>query len=114
MNFLRMEKWLSDRPDHTGAAAQQWLKELYQDNKLVRGELSIGGRLVDLKAVNMPVLNIYSETDTVIHPLASKALRAHVASKDYSEMPVSGGHIGIFVARSKKLSNGIADWLAKH
>jgi polyhydroxyalkanoate synthase subunit PhaC len=114
MNFLRMEKWLSDRPDHTGAAAQQWLKELYQENKLARGELSIGGRLVDLAGIDMPVLNIYSETDTVIHPLASKALRGRVASKDYSELPVSGGHIGIFVARSKKLSNSIADWLAKH
>ena len=114
MNFLRMEKWLSDRPDHTGAAAQQWLKELYQENKLVRGELSVDGRLVDLKAIDMPVLNIYSETDTVIHPLASKALRGHVGSKDYTELPVSGGHIGIFVARSKKLANGIVDWLAKH
>jgi polyhydroxyalkanoate synthase len=112
MNFLRMEKWLSDRPDHTGAAAQQWLKELYQQNKLARGELVIDGRLVNLKAVTMPVLNIYSETDTVIHPLASKAMRGRVASEDYSELPVSGGHIGIFVARSKKLSASIVDWLA--
>ncbi|MDE3225461.1 MAG: hypothetical protein KGN30_08635, partial [Nitrospirota bacterium] len=68
MNFLRMEKWLADRPDHPGAAAQQWLKELYQDNKLFRGELVIDGRLVDLGAVVMPVLNVYSETDTIIHP----------------------------------------------
>jgi polyhydroxyalkanoate synthase len=114
MNFLRMEKWLSDRPDHTGAAAQQWLKDLYQENKLARGELIINGRLVDLNAVAMPVLNIYSDTDTVIHPRASKAMRSRVGSKDYTELPVSGGHIGIFVARSKKLSNSIADWLGHH
>jgi polyhydroxyalkanoate synthase subunit PhaC len=80
----------------------------------VRGELSVGGRLVHLNAIDMPVLNIYSETDTVIHPLASKAMRGRVASKDYTELPVSGGHIGIFVARSKKLSNSIADWLGEH
>ena len=114
MNFLRMEKWLSDRPDHTGAAAQQWLKDLYQENKLARGELIINGRLVDLNAVAMPVLNIYSETDTVIHPRASKAMRSRVGSKDYTELSVSGGHIGIFVARSKKLSNSVADWLGHH
>jgi len=114
MNFLRMEKWLADRPDHPGAAAQQWLKELYQDNKLFRGEFVIDGRLVDLGAVVMPVLNIYSETDTIIHPLASKAMRCRVGSKDYSELPVSGGHIGILVARSKKLANSIATWLAQH
>ena len=102
------------RPDHPGAAAQQWLKELYQDNKLFRGELVIDGRLVDLGAVVMPGLNIYSESDTIIHPLASKAMRGRVGSKDYTELPVAGGHIGILVARSKKLGNSIATWLAQH
>jgi len=114
MNFFRMEKWLADRPDHTGAAAQQWLKELYQENRLFRGELVVDGRLVDLSEVDMPVLNIYSETDTIIHPLASKAMRGRVGAKDYTELPVSGGHIGILVARSKKLGDSIGSWLAQH
>ena len=59
MDFLRMEKWLADRPGHPGAAAQQWLKGYCQDNKRFRGEFVIDGRLVDLGAVVMPVLNIY-------------------------------------------------------
>ena len=33
-----MEKWLGDRPDQPGEFARQWLKDLYQDNKLVKGE----------------------------------------------------------------------------
>jgi polyhydroxyalkanoate synthase len=49
LNFLRMEKWIADRPHHPGEAAKQWLKDLYQDNKLVKGELELGGRKVDLK-----------------------------------------------------------------
>jgi len=114
MNYFRMEKWLADRPDHTGAAARQWLKELYQENKLFRGELVVDGRNVDLKAVNMPVLNVYSETDTIVHPLSSKAMRGRVGSENYEEFPVAGGHIGILVARSKKLCTKIADWLAEH
>ena len=36
LNFLRMEKWIADRPHHPGEAAKQWLKDLYQDNKLVK------------------------------------------------------------------------------
>ena len=40
MNFLRMEKWLADRPAHPGEAAKQWLKDLYQQNKLVKGSSS--------------------------------------------------------------------------
>lgn len=112
LNFLRMEKWLSDRPPHTGEAARQWLKDLYQENKLAKGELVIGGRKVDLKAVTMPVLNIYTETDHVIPAPASLAMRERVGTKDYTEAAVSGGHIGIFVSRNQqKLRDQIVGWL---
>lgn len=112
MNFLRMEKWLADRPAHTGEAARQWLKELYQQNKLASGELVIGGRKVDLKSITMPVLNIYTETDHVIPAPASLAMRQLVGSKDYTEAAVAGGHIGIFVSRAQqKLRELIVAWL---
>ena len=42
MNWLRMEKWIADRPDHPGEAAKQWVKDLYQQNKLVRNEWNSG------------------------------------------------------------------------
>src|SRR5919205_455329 len=44
LNFLRMEKWIADRPHHPGEAAKQWLKDLYQENKLVKSEFVLGGR----------------------------------------------------------------------
>jgi len=114
MNFLRMEKWLADRPAHTGEAARQWLKELYQENRLARGELVIGGQKVDLKSVTMPVLNIYTETDHIIPAPASVALRRWVGTGDYTEAAVAGGHIGIFVSRAQqKLRALIVDWLEK-
>jgi polyhydroxyalkanoate synthase len=114
LNFLRMEKWLADRPDHTAASARQWLKDLYQQNKLAKGELEIGGRQVDLKAITMPVLNIYTETDHIIPAPASKALNGKVGSQDYTEAPVPGGHIGVFVSRAQaKLRDQIVGWLEK-
>lgn len=112
LNFLRMEKWLADRPAHTAESARQWLKDLYQHNKLAEGTLQVGGRPVDLKAVTMPVLNIYSETDHIIPAPSSQVLGGKVGSTDYTETPVSGGHIGIFVARKQdKLREGIVSWL---
>ena len=114
MNFLRMEKWLADRPDHTAASARQWLKDLYQHNKLAKGELVIGGEQVDLQAITMPVLNIYTETDHIIPAPASTALRDKVGSRDYTEAPVPGGHIGVFVSRAQhKLRDQIVTWLEK-
>jgi polyhydroxyalkanoate synthase len=86
--FLRIEKWLYDQPDHPGEAARQWLEDLYQDNKLVRGELELGGQRVDLGNVRSPVLNIYAEQDHVVAPAAARALAQVVGTKDYTEESV--------------------------
>ena len=114
MNFLRMEKWLADRPAHPGGVARQWLDDLYRQNKLVRGEFEVVGRRVDLRQVTMPVLNIYTETDHIIPPPMTKALRQHVGSEDYTELAVKGGHIGVFVggAAQQTLRARVKEWLA--
>jgi len=116
LNWLRMEKWIADRPDHPGEAAKQWLKDLYQDNKLVRNELELDGRRVDLKQITMPVLNVYAKDDHIIPPATSRALGAVVGTKDYEELALPGGHVGVFVGgKSQKLfAPAVADFLRKH
>ena len=74
MNWLRMEKWIADRPDHPGEAAKQWMKDLYQQNKLVRNEWELDGHRVDLHNIRMPVLNVYAKDDHIIPPATSRAL----------------------------------------
>jgi polyhydroxyalkanoate synthase len=115
LNFLRMERWLADRPHQPGEVSRQWLKELYQDNKLIKDEFVLDGRTVRLRDITCPVLNIYTETDHIIPPEMSKALRGRVGSEDFTEVVLKGGHIGTFVsARSlDQLSGTIVDWLAK-
>ena len=56
-NFLRMEKWIFDSPDQAGEAFRQFAKDFFQQNKLVKGEVMIGDRRVNLHEVVMPVLN---------------------------------------------------------
>ncbi len=113
LNFLRMEKWIADRPDHPGEAAKQWLKDLYQQNKLVKNELELDGRRVDLGHITMPVLNVYAKDDHIIPPATSRALGPKVGTKDYTELALPGGHVGVFVGgKSQKLfAPGIADCL---
>jgi polyhydroxyalkanoate synthase len=116
MNFLRMEKWLADRPAHPGEAAKQWLKNLYQQNQLVEGTFELGGRRVQLERVTMPVLNVYAQDDHIIPPKSSQALKDHVGSKDYTELPLPGGHVGVFVSGKSQgiLGSGIVGWLKQH
>ena len=113
MNFLRMEKWLADRPHHPGEAAKQWLKELYQENRLANGNFVLSGRAVDLKSITAPVLNVFALDDHIIPPDCSRALGARIGSSDYTEIPLPGGHVGLFVSSKSqgKLSQSIADWL---
>jgi polyhydroxyalkanoate synthase len=114
MNFLRMEKWIADRPDHPGEAAKQWLKDLYQQNKLVRNELEIGGQRVDLGHLTMPVLNVYAKDDHIIPPATSRALAGKVGTADYTELALPGGHVGVFVGGKAQglFAPGVATWLA--
>jgi poly[(R)-3-hydroxyalkanoate] polymerase subunit PhaC len=114
LNFLRMEKWIADRPHHPGEAAKQWLKDLYQENKLIRNEFELGGRKVDLGKITMPVLNVFAQDDHIIPPATSQALGAQVGTKDYTELPLPGGHVGVFVGGKSQalLGSGIAKWLA--
>ena len=115
LNFLRMEKWIADRPHHPGEAAKQWLKELYQDNKLVENRLTIGGTRVDLGRIVCPVLNVYAEDDHIVPPATSRALGGKVGTDDYTELGLPGGHVGVFVGGKSQemLGPGIARWLAK-
>ena len=112
LNFLRMERWIADRPDHPGEVLRQWFKDLYQENKLIHNELYLGDRRVDLRDITMPVLNIYATGDTIIPVSCSRGVGKHFGTRDYTEVPVPGGHIGTFVgAKAQKiLTPTLADW----
>jgi polyhydroxyalkanoate synthase len=113
VNFLRMERWIADRPGHPGEVMRQWFKDLYQDNKLVRGELMLGDRRVELDRITMPVLNVYADGDVIIPTSCSRGLEGAFGTDDYSELAVPGGHIGTFVGgkAQKILAPSIAKWL---
>jgi polyhydroxyalkanoate synthase len=111
-NFLRMEKWIFDSPDQAGEAWRDFIRQFYQQNRLVRGEARVGDRIVDLQTITVPVLNIYARDDHLVPPDSSKALRGCVDSVDYTEREFPGGHIGIYVsAQARELPPAIATWL---
>ena len=116
LNWLRMEKWIADRPDHPGEAAKQWLKDLYQQNKLVRNEWELDGRRVDLGKITMPVLNVFALDDHIIPPATSRAIGPKLGTSDYTELALPGGHVGVFVGgKSQSLfAPGIAAFLGQH
>lgn len=113
LNFLRMEKWIFDSPDQAGEAFRHFIKDFYQGNKLIKSEVEIGAKLVDLSNICIPVLNIYAEQDHLVPPPSSLALEKYVGSNDYTVRSFPVGHIGIYVSSrvEKDLPSTIFDWL---
>jgi polyhydroxyalkanoate synthase len=113
MNFLRMEKWLFDGPDAAGEAYREFVRDFLRDNKLIKNEITIGGQLVDLGNLTMPILNCYATSDHLVPPPCSKALAEKAGTDDYTEMAIPAGHIGIYVGgkAQKMLAPGVAKWL---
>ncbi|MBE9007967.1 class III poly(R)-hydroxyalkanoic acid synthase subunit PhaC [Fortiea sp. LEGE XX443] len=113
LNFLRMEKWIFDSPDQAGEAFRQFIKDFYQGNKLIKGEVEIGAKRVDLSNICIPILNIYAEQDHIVLPASSLALEKYVASNDYTVRSFPVGHIGMYVSSrvQKDLPATIFDWL---
>ncbi len=113
--FLKMETWLSDRPDHPAGAARQWVLELYQRNALVAGQFALEGRRVDLGAITCPILNIVAAEDHIVPPPCARALAGLTASRDYRLLEVPTGHIGVFVSEKAKalVAPAVIDWLGR-
>ena len=112
-NFMYMEKWIFDSPDQAGETYRQFVRDFYKYNKLIKGEVELGGQKVDLKNITVPVLNIYAQDDHLVPPSASTPLKKYVGTKDYTELSFKGGHIGIYVSSSaqREVPPSIGKWL---
>ncbi len=112
-NFLRMEKWIFDSPDQAGEAYRQFIKDCYQKNLLIKNEMIIGGKKIDLKNIKMPLLNVMAEFDHLVPNEESKPLLGAISSIDKEEIIFPTGHIGIFVgSKSQKVvCPKISEWL---
>jgi len=111
-NFARMERWLGDGIDVAGETYRQFLEDIYQRNKLVRNELYLDGRHVDVNEIDMPVCQIVGEYDHLIPPAASKPFNDAVGSDDTTIIEFPTGHIGLSVSSGShaELWPDVADW----
>lgn len=114
-NFMRMEKWIFDSPDQAGEAYRQFIKDCFQNNRLMKGEMVVGDKKVNLKNIKCPILNVYALKDQQVPPSASKPLAELTGTTDYSEVTFNGGHIGMYVSgrANKEVPPAIGKWLSE-
>src|SRR5690606_7803366 len=93
-SFFVLETWANDNVDFPGAAYHRYIRDLYQNNELVRGEHHVAGRRVDLARIRCPVLVITASRDHICPPAAATALATHCGSREVERIEIPGGHVG--------------------
>ena len=102
--FLALSKWANEFTPFPGEFFRQWVKEFYQQNKLVRGELVLGGRSVDLSNIRCPLLVVGAKQDNITPPQCARALMDATASSDKEYIELPGGHISLIAGRGARRS----------
>jgi polyhydroxyalkanoate synthase subunit PhaC len=109
-----MNTWVTDNIPMAGAAYRQLIVDLYRNDRLMQGSLSIRGNMVDLKQLRANLLTVIAEGDHITPPCQSEAILSKVSSSDTEVYRVPGGHIGIMAGSSahKQTWPHIDHWLA--
>src|SRR5579875_318208 len=111
--WLAMSKWVNDGVPFPGAAFRQWIREFYQQNKLVKGEIKLRGCTVNLANITCPVLNIAGKRDHICTVPQAEATMRLVSSQDKEFYVVDAGHVGLLTGSDAKktLWPKISNWL---
>jgi polyhydroxyalkanoate synthase len=114
-NFVRMERWIFDSPDLPGETFREFIQWMFRENRLIKNELVLGGKKVDLKNITMPVLNIYGKYDHLVPPAACDQTTSKIGSTDKEDLCLDTGHIGIYVSSKtqRQFAPKIIRWLTE-
>jgi len=97
--FTALNKWANEYVAFPGEFFRQWVRDFYQDNKLYRGELRVGGRPVRLRSITCPTFVVGAREDYIAPPDCVRALIDAVASRDKEYVELPGGHISLIAGR---------------
>jgi len=91
----------------------EYLRGLYLNNALARGEFQADGRTVDLAAIKLPMFVVGTETDHVAPWKSVYKARGLTRSNDYTFLLTSGGHNAGIVSGPKhpRRRHRVRTWL---
>jgi len=114
-DFFAMETWLNDNIPVAGEMFRQFVKYCMQENRLIQGKLRIGEKLVNLRNITCPILNLTATQDHLVPCGQSLPFNDAVGSTDRKSINFPAGHIGLAVGSkaNRDLWPKVCDWLAE-
>ncbi len=113
-NWRIRNKWVNDQIPFPGECYRQVTKELMWENKLMKGELMLGGRRVDLGHFTAAVLNATAEYDHITPYAAARPITSIVGSTDKQDLALRGGHVSLIAGQNAilRLWPTVNEWLS--
>jgi polyhydroxyalkanoate synthase subunit PhaC len=121
--FLATEAWLYDSPPVIGEIYREFVEYCYKQNSLIKSKMRIAdtyndtGKIVNLKNITMPFLNVVAQKDDLVAPASSKALNDVLTeSRDKSIIEFNSGHVGLMIGKNahKELWPRVGEWIKNH
>ena len=114
-DFFAMEGWINDNVDVPGEVYREFVKYLYQQNRLVKGTMPVGKHTVNLRNINCPILNLMARNDDLVPCGMSAPFNDLVSSQDRKAITFPTGHIGLAVSSKsqRELWPQVVEWLAE-
>jgi polyhydroxyalkanoate synthase subunit PhaC len=109
-----MNTWVNDLTPLAGGAYRQLIQELYRENRLVKGTMTLRGERVDLGSIRAALLNLIATEDHIVPPCETEAVMDKIGSQDKQLLKVPGGHIGMMAGSQafKRTWPPLEAWLA--
>lgn len=113
-DYFTMEGWLNDNIPVPGEVFREFVKYLYQENRLVQGTMPLGKHIVNLKKITCPVLNLMARRDDLVPCSQSRPFNDLISSQDRKTIEFDAGHIGMAVGSKaqRELWPQASEWLA--
>ena len=112
-SWLAVSRWVDDAAPFPGETFRRWVRDFYQRDKLVKGQVKLRGRRVDLSNIRCSVLNVSGKWDYVVPTSQTEATTILAGGRDKESVSLDAGHVGMLVGPgAADLWPRVRDWLA--
>jgi polyhydroxyalkanoate synthase len=123
--FVAVEKWLHDTPPIPGELYKNIVKDCYNDNLLISGNMQLYKKVanevdkddvnnkININRITVPVLSIIAEKDDLVSPMSSLAIADYISSDKKTVFKHPGGHVSLCISNEahKELWPKVSRWI---
>lgn len=111
--YAAINKWLDDNINFPGKTYKKFIEDFYQKNLLIKGELELDGKRIELKKISCPLLCFYAKGDIIVPASSATAISEYISSETFESIGLGGGHIGCLISdkHQKTLWKNLNTWL---